>query len=469
MSCFMPWKILHIDLSQALPLLSLEERYQGLYLVFWWKNLPLGHRELLANQLPISTAQLANLAVQTITPVLHNRLLAQQQWGDRKATAWEFLSKEPPEKLPEKLPEELPEIPSQNFHPQPSLASLLQLHSPIAHLFALSSASSSTATHLKTSIVICTRERPESLQRCLQSLKHLKTPPYEIIVVDNAPQSDATQQVVAQIPGIHYVVEPTPGLSYARNAGIQNSTGDLIAFTDDDVEVHPDWLDRLQRNFADPTVMSVTGLVLPAQLETAAQVVFEKNLGYLNKGYLTRTFDRSFFEQKKNKGIPVWEIGAGANMAIRSHAFQKLGGYDERLGAGAAGCSEDSEFWYRILAAGWSCRYDPEAVVFHYHRGNLSKLKHQMYQYYRGFVAALLYQFDRYQHWGNLYFLLITLPAYYFSQFLIALKNGFSTYREVLIAGVSGSLAGIVFYFQHRTPKGEFLSLIPSNSNSESN
>jgi cellulose synthase/poly-beta-1,6-N-acetylglucosamine synthase-like glycosyltransferase len=85
-------------------------------------------------------------------------------------------------------------------------------------------------------------------------------------------------QLVAQMPDIRYVQEPRPGLSVARNTGIRQSKGDIIAFTDDDVTVHPNWIARLQQSFPDPQVMAVTGLVLPAELETEAQFIFEKNV-----------------------------------------------------------------------------------------------------------------------------------------------------------------------------------------------
>jgi GT2 family glycosyltransferase len=269
--------------------------------------------------------------------------------------------------------------------------------------------------------------------------------------VDNAPTSNATQQVVSQMPGIRYVLEPRPGLGKARNTGIRCSTGNIIAFTDDDVEVHPDWLTRLQQHFDDPKVMVVTGLVLPAELETEAQLIFEKDLGYLNKGYRPKTFDSQFFEQTKNLGAPVWEIGAGANMAMRREVFDLVGDFDERLGAGAAGCSDDSEFWCRVLAEGWNCRYEPTSVVYHYHRSDLDDLRRQMYQYFRGHVAALLFQSARYRHWGNLRRLFWSLPMYHAGLLVIGLLRGLGPRHQTYLAEkISGCLAGIKFYLQNR-------------------
>ncbi len=67
-------------------------------------------------------------------------------------------------------------------------------------------------------------------------------------------------------------------------------------------------------------------------------------------------------------------------------------------------------FWYRILAEGWECQYEPMAVVYHYHRRGIEELRKQMYAYMRGHVVALLVQFEKYRHWGNLVRLLIVLP-----------------------------------------------------------
>jgi len=96
--------------------------------------------------------------------------------------------------------------------------------------------------------------------------------------------------------------------------------------------------------------------------------------------------------------LPVWRIGAGANMAFSRNVFSRIGLFDERLGAGASGCSEDSEFWYRMLAAGMAIAYQPRAVVWHSHRVDRDAFGSQMKQYMRGHVAALLVQFEKHRH-----------------------------------------------------------------------
>jgi GT2 family glycosyltransferase len=256
-------------------------------------------------------------------------------------------------------------------------------------------------------------------------------------------------------------------LSAARNAGIHQSRGDIVAFTDDDVVVHPRWLGALRDAFREPEVMAVTGLVLPAELETRAQYIFQTDALGWTWGYRSVEFNRTFVELTKPLGIPAWRLGAGANMAFRRIVFDRVGLFDERLGAGASGCSEDSELWYRLLAEDHICRYDPAAVVFHYHRPDWGALSNQMYSYMRGHVAALFFQFERYGHWGNLYRAFLVLPGHLVLLTLRALKRRVMRVLYQSSAGslsvgpqVRGVLAGYRYYLRHRSRRrvGQSLS-----------
>lgn len=423
MNDFLPWKILHLDLSQGVTDLAITPDHQGIYLVFWWKTIPLGHREILAAQLPMPASQVANLAVQTITPAVG------QHWLNQGFIPG-FL--------------ENPDKPDPKQAP-PQLADLIAVEHPLTELPTRLSPPAQQET---ISVVICTRDRPEALARCLDSLQQLSVPPEEVLVVDNAPRSDVTRQLVAQRPGVRYVLEPQPGLSHARNTGISHSRGDIVAFTDDDVTVHPDWLAQLRWGFADPTALVVTGLVLVSELESESQWLFEKYWSF-NRGYRCKVFDRAFFEQTRSQGVPVTWIGAGANMACRRTAFDQLGGFDQRLGAGASGCSEDSEFWYRVLASGGSCVYQPTAIVYHAHRADLPSLNRQINAYMRGYVTASLIQARQHRHWSNLYPLLVNLPKYYLRRLLVGLAIGFGPADTTLTAEVRGYLSGFGFYLRH--------------------
>jgi cellulose synthase/poly-beta-1,6-N-acetylglucosamine synthase-like glycosyltransferase len=194
--------------------------------------------------------------------------------------------------------------------------------------------------------------------------------------------------------------------------------------------------------------MVATGLILPGELETPAQMIFEQDFQFFHQGYRARYFDSRYFAALQDKGVQVWSIGAGANMAIRREIAASGYQFDTRLGPGVfGGCGEDSEFWYRILADGWSCVYEPSAFVYHFHRRELSGLRRQVRQYMQGHVAALLMQFAKYRHFGNLRRLLLVLPAEYFILLLRLVATGFSLDNRILLSGALGCLSGLRFAF----------------------
>jgi len=112
-----------------------------------------------------------------------------------------------------------------------------------------------------------------------------------------------------------------------------------------------------------------------------------------------------------------------------------------RLGAGAAGCSEETELWYRLLAEGWTCRY--AAVVFHHHRPDVAALERQVFDYMRGHTAALWVQFSRYRHWGNVRRALLTLPPSLAGRLVRHVLVGSALERRVAVAALAGHVAGL--------------------------
>jgi len=420
-----PWEIQHIDLSTPLHDLAANQHIDGICAFLWWHQIPLGQIEIPSQALPLSAAQLLHRLLPLITPIVGNHLL-EQGFQIPLPGAFSLWQQDR----------------------TPDFAGIMALHHPLKqlqHQWERTAAQSQETV----SVVICTRDRPEQLVRCLRSLQSLVSPPHEIIVIDNAPRSDATQRLVTHYPAVRYYCEPRPGLSIARNTGISQATGSLIAFTDDDVEVHPHWIEQLRTAFQFPEVMAMTGLILPARLETEAERVFQQGPTSFGWGYHPLNFDTRFFEEMKPLGVPVWRIGAGANMAFRRQVFDVLGGFDERLGAGASGCSEDSEFWYRVLAAGWTCRYHPTAVVFHYHRADLTSLNQQKRAYMRGHITALLIQAERHHHWGNLRRVFIALPRHYTRLVIVGSLRRFKGRYCTVFSEIGGCLAGIGFYLRY--------------------
>jgi GT2 family glycosyltransferase len=234
------------------------------------------------------------------------------------------------------------------------------------------------------SVVVITRERPEDLRRCLEALVALPDDGQEIIVVDNRPVTDATLQVVRGFGSrVRYVREDIPGSSAARNRGLREARHDIVAFTDDDAVPEPGWLRALGRNFRDPRVLAVTGLVVPLELETKAQEEFEK---YTPHG---RGFTRQVFSLETHYALHVAPAGVSANMALRKDITQLVGGFDEALGVGTPShCGEDYDLFTRILRAGYQIVYDPAAVNWHRHRRTWPELRRVIHAYGVGVYAA---------------------------------------------------------------------------------
>ncbi len=301
------------------------------------------------------------------------------------------------------------------------------------------------ASGLTATVVICTRDRPDQLARCLQSLPDQSRPPDQIIVVDNRSQDERTREV-ALAHAVRYIREDRPGLDIARNTGAMAASSQIIAYTDDDVVLHRLWLERTIAAF-DDKVDAVTGLVLPGALDTPAQLHFERHWGF-GKGFCRKDFDFAFYARDKLDGCPAWEVGAGASMAFRKSVFTEIGLFDERLDVGAAGCSGDSEFWHRLLSHGRQCRYDPAIVAFHYHRRDEAGLRAQIRAYMRGHAAALLVQYERTGNAGNLRRLFRLMPRWFARRALLERRKQPS--NAFLRAEIAGYLAGIVFYAKGR-------------------
>jgi glycosyltransferase involved in cell wall biosynthesis len=237
------------------------------------------------------------------------------------------------------------------------------------------------------SVVVCTRNRPRSLRRCLQSMTALDYESFEVIVVDNAPATSESADVVASTP-FRYVREDRAGLDWARNRGICEAKHAIVAFTDDDVRVDPQWLKGLARGFSDETVQVVTGLILPAELETRAQHLFE-SYGGMSKGMKPFTY--------RPGAVGVWtaiqsyRVGVGANMAFRKPLFDRIGEFDTALDTGTpSGGAGDLDIFHRALIGGCPLRYEPLALVWHHHRRDMANLRRQIYYNGRSYGVYLI-------------------------------------------------------------------------------
>jgi O-antigen biosynthesis protein len=243
------------------------------------------------------------------------------------------------------------------------------------------------------SVVVATRERPELLARCLESVTRLPYPRLEVIVVDNDPVTDRAERLVRDRFGdaVTYVREPRRGLAAAHNRGLAVAGGQIIAFTDDDVIVDRDWPAAIAEGFAAyENVGCVTGLIVPAELETPAQVMLEAHGGFA-KGFTQRFYHRA----EQPDGDPLFpftagRFGSGANMAFSAPMLRELGGFDPATGVGSlARGGDDLLAFFRTITAGYGLVYQPSSIVWHHHRRTAEALEGQAYGYGVGLGAYL--------------------------------------------------------------------------------
>ena len=245
------------------------------------------------------------------------------------------------------------------------------------------------------SVIIATRDRPAKLRTTLQCLRRLRYGAFEVVVVDNAPTSSATRELVATLQSVddrfRYVREDRPGTAWARNRGAEVARSDYLAFTDDDVLIDQDWLTRMIQAFAvREDVACVTGLILAAELETQPQLWIEQFGGY-SKGFDRRVFNlRS--EPSPDPFFPyaAGKFGSGASMAFRRAALSEFGGFDPALGGGTPALGgEDIAAFLAILLRGHDLVYEPAAIVWHFHHRRYGDLRRQIYAYGVGLSAHI--------------------------------------------------------------------------------
>ena len=395
-----------LDISQPIqPLTGEIEQYNQVRLYVMWQEHLLGHVDFFNSYRPVSVPHLCDVIADGLTP----RLLDPKQTQKEKAV-WEAWY-------------------TQVRH---------YLEGPLIETPVLPETTA-------VSIILATFDRPDGLQQCLHDLHQLRvTHPLEIIVVDNHPVSGLTPPVVAHFPEVKLVSEPRQGLAYARNAGIRVAKGHIIVMTDDDVIPPPDWLEKLITPFARQDVMAVTGNVLPAELETGPQRLFEA-YGGLGRGFERREVDEAWFEKFRLRAVPTWTLGATANAAFRATIFQHpdIGLMDEALGPGLpSGVGEDTYLFYKILKAGYTIVYEPSAYLQHTHRRTDEALRRQLYNYSKGHVAYHLTTWLRDGDWRGFIQLLVWVPIGHAWRIFNRLL-GFSYYPlDLLWLEMRGNMAG---------------------------
>jgi O-antigen biosynthesis protein len=407
-----------VELTQPLDPLTDVEQYASVRVFVHWQGGGLGHVDMANHYQPIYRTQL----IHTIVIHLWERLL----WPDRQINA------------------------ESRWH---QTCSVLRQHYLTPILAAQAGIPATLPAHVPVSVIVGTYDRPTDLQNCLKSLLAQVTPRrVEIIVIDNHPASGLTAPIVAQFPTVRLIEEPRQGVAYARNAGIIASNGEIIITTDDDVTMPAEWLEKLVAPFTRADVMGVTGNILPVELGATSQQLFE-SYGGLGRGFYAFEVSGDWFERSWMHVVPTWELGGTANAAFRASVFSdpEIGLMDEALGPGMpSGVGEDIYLFYKILKAGHTMMYAAEANVWHRHRNTMKALRHQLYNYSKGFVSYNLTTLRRDGDWRVLLNLGFYLPMFHLRRIYDRLR-GKSTYPIGLtLVEIAGNLMGPIALLRSR-------------------
>lgn len=274
------------------------------------------------------------------------------------------------------------------------------------------------------SIVIPTRDRPQRLLATVASIVAGERQPDEVVVADQSTGEAASIPDAAGVEIVHLRLTSV-GSSTARNAAIRAARGDVLVFLDDDVRVAPDWLERIVDALdAAPPRSAVTGAVL-------SDHVGGGHVPSLQSQTAPATFSGRLFRDPLFAG----------NMALRRSAFDDVGLFDERLGAGAAfPAAGDNDLGYRLLEAGYEIAYVPDAVVYHGGVRHGSELARLDWSYGRGQGAF----YAKHMSWSDRHMLrrLGRNVAYRLRRALPALRGDRQAVREAIYLG--GLISGVL-------------------------
>lgn len=217
------------------------------------------------------------------------------------------------------------------------------------------------------SIIIGTYNRCESLKNVLDSLLENRDTSgcdYEIIVVDNN-SKDKTKDVVESYMDkfdgkLRYLFESNQGLNFARNSGARASSGDIIAYTDDDVIVSQDWIRQIRNFFLNSDYDAVGGRVLPTYPENAPWWI-KKYSDILAGAILIHDYGEGTMLYDRSK---MYQF-VGANMAFKRGIFDECGYFQTNIGVGQGTMGAETEIFNRLTAHDKKIYYCGKILVWH--------------------------------------------------------------------------------------------------------
>ncbi len=212
---------------------------------------------------------------------------------------------------------------------------------------------------MKASILISSHGRPKYLAEAIKSIKKINTKNYELIVVESSPEplpKNIQKLCTKYIHNPNYYTSCTK-----RNVSIKNASGDILIFTDDDVDVHKEWANEILKGFEiDQKIYAVVGNTLPA--EGYATSEYEKYFSFTRKSAKPKIIKKSLVP------LNFLRFGHGNNMAFRREFFKKYGLFDLNLGIASKGMAgDDTDMLYRVIKNNFSIYFNPKAIIHHKH------------------------------------------------------------------------------------------------------
>jgi len=241
------------------------------------------------------------------------------------------------------------------------------------------------------SVIVPVRNMGKTIWSLMESLMNLDYPKdcHEIILVDGDSKDD-TREIVKEYP-VALIDQEGRGCNAARNTGVKHSKGEIIAFTDGDCIVPPNWIRLIASNFTDPGVNFVGGLVRAYDRLDPLSVYLEETFFPITPRFRWRT---------ETTNLGLLHFPAGANMAFRRRALEKIGFFDERIFYGF----EDLDAVEELGKRGFKIVLDPEVVVWHQHRTSLREILKQHFNYGRGGTLLLVHKrASQLAHWFAIY------------------------------------------------------------------
>lgn len=252
------------------------------------------------------------------------------------------------------------------------------------------------------SVVICTYNRAGYLKKCLDSMLNQTYDNLEVIIV-NGPSTDVTEEVLKKYPFKVIQQKEKGGLSAARNLGIEEARGEIIAFIDDDGITDENWLEELTRLYTTEDIVSVGGKIAPIWLSEKPEWYTDRLDASLSLLDFSQNIEQMVFPH-----CPF-----GCNMSFRKSIFEEVGFFDVSFGRNLSKnllSHEELDLYKRIHERGYKTMYNPKAIVHHQiDPSRLTKAWFKNRFYWAGISSAL---FDK-KHYSTSYIFKLIMKAWF--------------------------------------------------------